>query len=77
MFLKVKIECPCNCSYTANENISTSKITCPNCGKDYPYYDKLISLLNLAKEIPDGELFGTEHTIKVISASEDMSIHQQ
>lgn len=76
MFLKVKIECPCNCSYTANEEIITSKITCPNCGKEYPYSDKVISMLKLAKEIPDGNYFDSEHSISVISISEDMNNHR-
>lgn len=76
MFLKVKIKCSCDCVYIVDENISTTTISCPNCGGKYPYSDKLISMFKLAKEIPDGDLLGSEHATRVISASEDMSIHQ-
>ena len=76
MFLKFKIFCTCHCEYTANENISTSKIICPNCGLEYPYSDKLLAILNTAKDIPDGEFLSNEVQIKVISFEEDMPMNQ-
>lgn len=77
MFLKVKIKCSCDCVYIVDENISTTTISCPNCGEKHPCSDKLISMLKLAKEIPDGNFFSTtEYAAKVISSSEDMSIRQ-
>lgn len=72
MFLKFKISCTCGCGYSANENISTDKIICPNCGIEYPYSAKLISILKTAKEIPDGNQFDKEITISVISKQEDV-----
>lgn len=72
MFLKVKIYCPCGCSYTVNANICIPEISCPNCGTKYPYSEQLVSIFKLAKEIPDGNIFEDEHTITVISPSEDM-----
>lgn len=50
MFLKVKIKCSCDCVYIVDENISTTIISCPNCGGKYPYSDKLISMFKLAKK---------------------------
>lgn len=76
MFLKFKIDCTCHCEYTANENISTSKIVCPNCGLEYPYSDKLLSILNTAKDIPDGNRFNKEIQTTVISEQEYMSNYQ-
>lgn len=73
MFLKFKIDCTCHCEYTANENISTSKIVCPNCGLEYPYSDKLLSILKTAKDIPDGNRFNKEIQTTVISEQEYMS----
>lgn len=76
MFMKIKISCPCHCSYVLNENINSDKVVCPNCGNEYPYSEKLTSILKLAKEIPDGDNFSNEHSVEVISPSEDMSNHQ-
>lgn len=76
MFLKFKISCTCGCSYTISDDISTSKIICPNCGAEYPYSDKIISILNTAKEIPDGCSFNNEYSISVISALEHVNNHQ-
>lgn len=73
MFLKFKIDCTCHCEYTANENISTSKIVCPNCGLEYPYSDKLLSILNAAKDIPDGNRIDNEIQTTVISEREYMN----
>lgn len=73
MFLKFRINCTCHCEYTANENISTSKIICPNCGLEYPYSDKLLLILNTAKDIPDGNRFNKEMQTTVISEQEYMS----
>ncbi len=72
MFIKIKISCPCHCSYVVNENINSNQVVCPNCGIEYPYSEKLASMLRLAKEIPDGDCL-SEHSAKVISLSEDMS----
>lgn len=76
MFLKFKISCTCYCEYSANENISTDKIICPNCGVEYPHSAKLISILKTAKEIPDGNMFDKEIQTSVISKQEYMSNHQ-
>lgn len=76
MFLKFKINCTCHCEYTTNENISTSKIICPNCGLEYPYSDKLLSILNTAKDIPDGNRFNKEIQTAVISEQEYMNNRQ-
>lgn len=48
MFIKIKVSCPCHCTYTVNEDINSDKVICPNCGKEYPYSGKLIAMLNLA-----------------------------
>lgn len=37
MFIKIKVSCPCHCTYTVNEDINSDKVICPNCGKEYPY----------------------------------------
>lgn len=76
MFLKFKISCTCQCEYTVSEDLSTDKIVCPNCGMEYPHSAKLISILNTAKEIPDGEYLSDEVRTKVISFSEDMNKNQ-
>lgn len=51
MFLKFRITCRCNCSYTISESICTDKVICPNCGTAHPYSDKLILMLKTASEI--------------------------
>lgn len=76
MFLKFKIFCTCHCEYTVSEDLSTDKIICPNCGMEYPHSAKLISILNTAKEIPDGDFLSDEVRTRVISFSEDMSKNQ-
>lgn len=75
MFLKFKISCTCGCCYSSNENISVTKIICPNCGLEHPYSDKLLEMLKTAKEIPDGKPFDDVRT-SVISFEEDMKNHQ-
>lgn len=72
MELKFQISCTCHCQYTVNEELSTEKIICPNCGMEYPDSAKLISILNTAKDIPDGNLFNKEIEIKVIPTDEYM-----
>lgn len=72
MELKFKISCTCHCQYTVNEELSTDKIICPNCGIEYPNSAKLIAILNTAKDIPDGNLFNKEIETRVISSDEDM-----
>ena len=54
MFLKLKIYCTCGCCYYISEKIAVSKITCPNCGVEYPYSEKAIKMLKIADEISDG-----------------------
>ena len=54
MFLKLKIYCTCGCCYYISEKIAVSKITCPNCGIEYPYSEKAIKMLKIANEISDG-----------------------
>ena len=76
MNLKFKIFCTCGCEYTTNECICASRVICPNCGVEYPFSQKLISVLKEAKEIPDGCFFNNEHRIEVISSEEDMKMHQ-
>lgn len=76
MFMKIKISCPCHCSYVLNENINSDKVVCPNCGIEYPYSEKLTSILKLAKEIPDGYYYSNEHSVEVIPLAEDMNSHQ-
>lgn len=76
MFLKFKINCTCHCEYTVCEEASIKKIVCPNCGLEYPYSDKLLSILNTAKDIPDGNNFNKEIQTTVISESEDMNNRQ-
>lgn len=73
MFLKFKIFCTCHCEYTVSENLCTDKIVCPNCGMVYPHSAKLISILDTAKGIPDGNRFNKEIQTTVISEQEDMS----
>lgn len=72
MELKFKISCTCHCQYTVNEELSTDKIICPNCGIEYPNSAKLIAVLNTAKDIPGGNLFNKEIETRVISSDEDM-----
>lgn len=76
MFLKFKISCTCHCEYTVCEEASITKIVCPNCGLEYPYSDKLLSILNTAKDIPDGAFLSSEVRTKVISLAEDTSSNQ-
>jgi hypothetical protein len=76
MFVKIRVSCPCHCTYTVNEDINSDKIICPNCGKEYPYSDKMIAMLKLAKEIPDGDFLLNEHSVEVISLSEYMNSRQ-
>ena len=54
MFLKLKVHCTCGCCYYISEKIAVSKITCPNCGVEYPYSEKAIKMLKIADEISDG-----------------------
>ena len=76
MFLKFQITCTCYSRYTVNEDISASKIVCPNCGLEYPYSDKVLNILHTAKEIPDTNSFDKECDIRVISLEEYMNSHQ-
>ena len=76
MFLKLQITCTCHSRYTVNENVSTDKIICPNCGLEYPYSDKVLSMLKTAKEIPNTASF-EECSIKAISEFEDMKNCQE
>lgn len=76
MFVKIKVSCPCHCTYTVNEDINSDKIICPNCGKEYLYSDKMIAMLKLSKEIPDGDFLLNEHSVEVISLSEYMNSRQ-
>lgn len=74
MLLKFQITCTCYSRYTVNEDISTSKIVCPNCGLEYPYSDKVLSILKTAKEIPAGNITSDkECCIGVLSLAEEMS----
>lgn len=73
MFLKFQITCTCYSRYTVSEDISTSKIVCPNCGLEYPYSDKVLSILKTAKEIPEGNAFDKECRISVLPLGEEMS----
>jgi transposase len=72
MFLKFKVSCTCNCEYTVNEDASVDKIVCPNCGMEHPYSAKLVSILNIAKEIPDTDFLSECVETKVIPYGEDM-----
>lgn len=76
MFLKFQITCTCHNRYTVNESVSADKIICPNCGLEYPYSDKVLSILKTAKEIPDNTYF-EECCIKAISEFEDMKNCQE
>ena len=76
MFLKLKISCCCACEYSVSNNASTTKIVCPNCGKEYPHSDKLLSILKLSNDIPDGDLLSNECAISAISFHEDMTKSQ-
>lgn len=76
MFVKIKVSCPCHCTYTVNKDINSDKIICPNCGLEYPYSDKALSILKTAKEIPDNTSF-EECCIKAISEFEDMKNCQE
>lgn len=74
MFVKIKVSCPCHCTYTVNEDINSDKIICPNCGLEYPYSDKVLSILKTAKEIPEGNITSDkECCISVLSLAEEMS----
>lgn len=74
MFLKFQITCTCHNRYTVNESVSADKIICPNCGLEYPYSDKVLSILKTAKEIPEGNITSDkECCISVLSLGEEMS----
>lgn len=74
MFLKFQITCTCHNRYTVNESVSADKIICPNCGLEYPYSDKALSILKTAKEIPEGNITSDkECCISVLSLGEEMS----
>lgn len=74
MLLKFQITCTCYSRYTVNEDISTGKIVCPNCGLEYPHSDKVLSILKTAKEIPEGNITSDkECCISVLSLGEEMS----
>lgn len=74
MFLKFQITCTCHNRYTVNESVSADKIVCPNCGLEYPYSDKVLSILKTAKEIPEGNITSDkECCISVLSLGEEMS----
>lgn len=73
MFLKFQITCTCYSRYTVNEDISTDKIICPNCGLEYPHSDKVLNILHTAKEIPSANSFDKECDIRVISFEEYMN----
>lgn len=73
MFLKFQITCTCYSRYTVNEDISTDKIICPNCGLEYPHSDKVLNILHTAKEIPGANSFDKECDIRVISFGEYMN----
>lgn len=74
MFLKFQITCTCYSRYTVNEDISTGKIICPNCGLEYPYSDKVLSILKTAKETPDGDIASSKEChIRVLPLGEEMS----
>ncbi len=53
MWLRFKILCSCQCSYTVGENIKLEKIVCPNCGLEHPNSEKLLSILKIANDIND------------------------
>ncbi len=53
MWLRFKISCACQCSYSIGENISLDKIVCPNCGLEHPHSEKLLSILKTADSIID------------------------
>ena len=77
MFLKFQIFCTCHSEYTVNEDISTNKIVCPNCGLEYPHSAKVLSILKTAKEIPESDMFNfDECDIRIISLEKDMKKHQ-
>lgn len=67
MSISFKISCTCFCEYTINDKVCTNKICCSNCGTEYPYSDKLISVIKTASEIPDGNLAAEEIETKIIS----------
>ena len=74
MFLKFQITCTCHNRYTVNEDISADKIICPNCGLEYPYSDKVLSMLKTAKEIPGGDITSDkECRISVLPLGEELS----
>lgn len=74
MFLKFQITCTCHNRYTVNESVSADKIICPNCGLEYPYSDKVLSILKTAKEIPEGNIASDkECCISVLSLEEETS----
>lgn len=74
MFLKFQITCTCHNRYTVNESVSADKIICPNCGLEYPYSDKVLSILKTAKEIPEGNITSDKKCcISVLSLREETS----
>ena len=76
MFLKFQITCTCHNRYTINEDISTDKIICPNCGLEYPHSSKVLNILHTAKEIPAANSFDKECDMRVISLEECMNSPQ-
>ena len=78
MVLRLRVHCTCGCKYDLSEEISTIKITCPNCDTEHPQSAKIIEMLKIAKDIPKRDLFdfSTVDTT-VISEFEDMSWRKQ
>lgn len=56
MSISFKICCTCLCEYTVNSKICTEKIICPNWGLEYTYSKKLIQILKVANDIPNGNI---------------------
>lgn len=75
MDLKLKIKCSCSCSYTIDQSISGKEVSCPNCGKVPSFSNKVVEMLNIAKEIPDFEKSDgiNNLSIRVLSLAEYMT----
>lgn len=71
MFFKVKVSCKCHCQYSLNGNVDTNKIVCPNCSLEHPHSAKLLQILKIANEIPDGGF--DEICTTVISEVEELN----
>ena len=52
MWLRFKMSCTCQCSYSIGENTKADKIVCPNCGLEHPNSEKLLAILKIANDIP-------------------------